>query len=109
MNVTEISGPELKARLDAGLPTLLIDVRQPEEFAAARIDGSTLIPIPEFTVRVPEINPEPGTLVVTICHHGVRSYKAAMYLMHVGLEPVASLAGGIDAWSLGVDSAVPRY
>lgn len=109
MSVTELTATQLKARLDAGEPTLLIDVRQPEEYAIARIEGSSLIPLGEFAVRTPEIDPEPGTLVVCICHHGVRSYKAAMYLLHVGVEPAASLAGGIDAWSALVDPAVPRY
>lgn len=109
MTVREVTPQALKSRLDAGEPTLLIDVRQPEEYALARIEGSTLVPIPEFAVRVSEIDPEPGTLVVTVCHHGVRSYKAAAYLMQCGVEDVASLAGGIDAWSLGVDPAVPRY
>ena len=48
-------------------------------------------------------------LVVTICHHGVRSLRAAGWLRSTGVQNVVSLAGGIDAWSREVDPKVPRY
>ena len=105
----EVTAPELAARLEAGEPTLLVDVRQPEEHALGVLPGSVLIPLGELAVRAGEIDPPAGTLVVTVCHHGVRSYKAAAYLMHVGVEGVASLAGGVEAWSLQVDPGLPRY
>jgi adenylyltransferase/sulfurtransferase len=52
--------------------------------------------------------PENG-IVVAYCHHGIRSLSAANFLEQQGVTPVFSLAGGIDAWSLQVDSKVPRY
>lgn len=107
--VREITARELSDRLAAGEATLIIDVRQPDEFALARLPGGVLVPLGELAVRASEIDPDPGTLVVTVCHHGVRSYKAAAYLAHVGVPDVASLAGGIDAWSVHVDPGVPRY
>ena len=107
--VRELTPSELAARLKAGEPTLLVDVRQPEEHAIGVIPGSVRMPLGELPVRAGEIDPPAGTLVVAICHHGVRSYKAAMYLKQVGVEDVASLAGGVEAWSLQVDAGLPRY
>ena len=107
--VRRISAAELKAMRDRGDPVTLIDVRQPEEYAIARIGGGVLIPMMELSVRLGEIQPDDGTTVVVYCHHGVRSLKAAYYLAQSGLDNVASLEGGIEAWSLLVDPAVPRY
>jgi rhodanese-related sulfurtransferase len=107
--IRRLTAIELKAMLDANEPVVLIDVRQPEEYAIARIDGATLMPMMEIPVRIGEIQPEPNTTVVLICHHGVRSLKAAYYLAQTGLENLASLEGGIEAWSTQVDSRVPRY
>ena len=107
--VRRLSANDLKAMRDRGDPLTLIDVRQPEEYALARIAGGTLIPMMELPVRLGEIQPDDGTPVVVYCHHGVRSLKAAYFLAQSGLEIVASLDGGIEAWSLLVDAGVPRY
>ena len=50
-----------------------------------------------------------GDPVVCYCHHGMRSLDVAVWLRGQGVENVRSLAGGIDRWSLEVDSQVPRY
>uniref|UniRef100_UPI00359FA028 rhodanese-like domain-containing protein n=1 Tax=Neisseria dentiae TaxID=194197 RepID=UPI00359FA028 len=52
--------------------------------------------------------PDEGPIVV-YCHHGVRSLHTAMYLADAGFDELYNLQGGIDAWSLQVDPAVPRY
>lgn len=90
-------------------PVFLLDVRQPWEHDAAALPDSTLVPLGELADRVQEISPPEGALVVTYCHHGVRSLNAAAVLEHAGFADVVSLAGGIDAWSLRVDATVPRY
>jgi adenylyltransferase/sulfurtransferase len=105
----QIHVQELKAKLDTGERVLLLDVREPQEHEYCRLPGSTLIPLGELPVRLNEIHPPEGTLVVVYCHHGVRSMNGAGYLEHAGVTPVASLAGGIDAWSALVDPSVPRY
>ena len=106
--VAQIHPTELKRMLDAGAPVLLLDVRQPEEHAICALPGSVLIPLGELPSRAQEV--EPGeALVVVYCHHGVRSLSGAAILGAAGLPNVASLAGGIDAWSQLVDPAVPRY
>ena len=107
--VRRISAVELNALRAGGGPLTLIDVRQPEEDAFARIEGGVLIPLMELPVRLGEIQPADGTPVVVYCHHGVRSLKAAYFLAQSGVENVASLDGGIEAWSLTVDPGVPRY
>src|SRR5688572_12682439 len=97
--VSQIHPTDLKAMLDAGAPVTLLDVRQPEEHAYCALPGSVLIPLGELHARAGEV--EPGdSLVVVYCHHGVRSLSGAAVLRAAGVPNVASLAGGIDLWSL---------
>ena len=106
----EIHPRDVKARLESGEPLRLIDVREPEEFVRARIDGSRLIPMRTVPARLPELEDLAGdaTLVV-LCHHGVRSAQVVGWLRRQGIEAAQSLQGGIERWSLEVDPAVPRY
>lgn len=106
---TTLSVEELARSLAAGEPVFLLDVRQPWEHETAALPHSTLIPLPEIPSRGHEISPPPGARLVAYCHHGVRSFQAALILESQGLGPVASLDGGIDAWSIRIDPAVPRY
>jgi molybdopterin/thiamine biosynthesis adenylyltransferase/rhodanese-related sulfurtransferase len=103
----EISVTEVKRRLDAGEPIAILDVRTPQEYAIARIEGAMLVPLDQLQARVGELDPE-ATLVVH-CHHGMRSARAVQFLRHQGFPRAINLAGGIEAWSLEVDPSVPRY
>jgi rhodanese-related sulfurtransferase len=105
----EITARELAARLASGAPTLLVDVRQPWEHALVAIADSTLVPLDELPARHRTLVPPPGALVVTYCHHGLRSLDAAMFLATQGWSDVVSLAGGIDAWAREIDPALSRY
>ncbi len=105
----EITVKQLKERLDANAPVYLIDVRQPWEHDAAALPNSLLLPLNQLLARAAEVVPPEGATVVVYCHHGIRSLSGAALLERLGLKDVVSLAGGIDAWSLTVDSAVPRY
>jgi rhodanese-related sulfurtransferase len=107
--VPRIHPVELKRMLDAGEPVHLVDCREPVEHETARLPGSQLIPLGELAYRHGEVDPPAGALVVVYCHHGVRSLSGAAMLLNAGHPNVASLAGGIDAWSVLVDPAVPRY
>jgi rhodanese-related sulfurtransferase len=107
--VRQILPHHVKARQDAGEPVFLLDVRQPEEHAIARLPGSTLIPLGELPRRVGEVEPPTGATVVVYCHHGHRSLSGAAILQQFGLENVYSLAGGIEAWAVHVDPSIPRY
>jgi len=103
----EISARELQDQLARGQVTL-IDVREPTEWEIAHIEGARLIPLNDLPARLAEL-PQDGAIVLH-CHHGVRSMKALVHLRdHAGFTRVKSLRGGIDAWSLEIDPAVPRY
>jgi rhodanese-related sulfurtransferase len=105
----QISVDELARAVAAAEPVFLIDVRQPWEHETAALPGDVLIPLQELDERWMEAQPPAGALIVTYCHHGVRSLGAAALLEARGLGQVASLAGGIDAWSQRIDPSVPRY
>ncbi|XXX71733.1 rhodanese-like domain-containing protein [Sorangium sp. So ce134] len=107
--VQQISVKELFQKLKAGEPVVLLDVRTPGEHEIAALPGSTLIPLNELTERADEVAAPEGALIVAYCHHGVRSLSAAAILEKLGHARVASLQGGIDAWSLHIDESVPRY
>ena len=105
----EISASELAARLRAGAPVLLVDVREDWERGICALPNDTHVPLHSLVARAGEIAPPKDVAVVIYCHAGVRSWMAAQYLEHVGLKDVLSLAGGIDAWSVEVDGKVARY
>jgi len=85
----------------------LIDVRTPEEYAIASIPGSVLVD-QNLAQEILQTWPK-DTAIVTMCHHGMRSLDAAAYLRGHGFDNTRSMSGGIDRWSLEIDSAVPRY
>jgi adenylyltransferase/sulfurtransferase len=106
----EITPKELAATLARGDGSVvLLDVRRPEEHAAAALPGSVLIPLHELPARARELDVPAGASLVAYCHHGIRSWSAALLLERLGFPDVASLAGGIDAWSVRIDPRVPRY
>lgn len=107
--VQQIHPQELSDKLAAGEAVYLLDVRQPAEHEFAALPNSVLIPLNDLPQRHGEVQPPDGALVVVYCHHGMRSMHGAAFLTQCGLTAVASLAGGIDAWSIQVDPNVPRY
>lgn len=105
--VPEINPAEARRRWQAAPnQVVLLDVRRPEELQLARVPGAVHIPMSELHVRLPALDPEKETLV--LCHHGVRSYKVAMYLKEQGFERALSVRGGIEAWA-DMDPSVGRY
>ncbi len=88
---------------------LLLDVREESEFSIAAIDGSFLLPMSQLRLRFAELEPHRDRLIIVHCHHGVRSMQVADALREQGFSNVQSMKGGIDEWSLDVDSSVPRY
>lgn len=104
--VPEISVQELKAKRDRKETFTLLDVREPNEYALARIEGSTLIPLGALPGRLGELDKR--AKLVVHCKSGGRSAKAVRLLREKGYDAV-NLEGGIDAWSKSIDSSVPRY
>lgn len=91
---------ELRARLAAGEPVFVLDVREPAEVAEQPFPGAHHIPLGELSDRTSEL-PLDGPIVV-VCHAGVRSAVAAAALTRAGW-PAESLAGGVEAWSKASD------
>ena len=98
---------EVKQRLDRGEAMTLLDVREPWEYDAARISGSTLIPMGDVPSRVQELDPDEN--IVVICHHGIRSANVAQWLRQQGFDKAQSMSGGIARWSALIDHSVPMY
>ncbi len=106
----EVQPSEVKRRLDAGEKLHLIDVREPHEFAQARIEGAELIPMRTVPAALQSLDARADEApLIAYCHHGVRSLNVVNWLREQGIEACQSMTGGIDAWSLMVDPAVPRY
>lgn len=106
--ISEITATELKNRIDAGDDIQLIDVRQPDENAFARIPGAKLIPLGEVIHRMGEIDPNRETVIH--CKMGGRSARAIDALVQAGFAgDLKNLRGGITAWSNEVDPRVPKY
>jgi len=102
----EITARETAELLKGG-KIKLVDVRTPEEFAIASVPGSVLVD-QSLAQEIMQSWPK-DTAIVTMCHHGMRSLDAAAYLRGHGFTNAKSMSGGIDAWSLQIDSSIPRY
>ncbi len=106
--IEEISATDLNAQMNDGNDIQLIDVRQPDEYAFARIEGSKLIPLGEIISRMSEIDPDRETVIH--CKMGGRSARAIEALQRSGFKGILkNLKGGITAWSNEVDPRVPKY
>lgn len=106
----EITPRDAKKALAAGpASAVLIDVRTPGEHETARIPGAILVPMNELQSRLADLRRHEDALVITHCHHGRRSLRAAEFLRSQGMPRVLSMAGGIELWSTDIDPAVPRY
>ncbi len=105
--IPEITPVELKKKMDANEPFVLIDVREPHEYQICRIPGSKLIPLGEVPKRMNEL--DSADEIVVHCKSGMRSAKAVDLLMKSGFLKIHNLKGGILAWSDQVDPAVPKY
>ncbi len=104
----EITVTELKKQLDSGADIQLIDVREPDEYAFASIDGARLIPLGEIIKRMDELDQTRETVIH--CKMGGRSARAIEAMQRSGYSgSLKNLVGGITAWSNEVDSSVPKY
>ena len=95
---------EKRAKGEAQLE--LFDVRPQGERDLATIEGAKML-TPEAETALAGV--DRGTMLVFHCHHGMRSRSAAEHFLREGFRNVWNVEGGIDAWSLKVDSKVPRY
>jgi rhodanese-related sulfurtransferase len=98
---------ELAERLAQPDPPLLVDVREPGEWQFCHLAGALHLPMNQLTQRLEELDRDRE--IVVYCHHGIRSKFAVDFLAEQGFQRVRNLVGGIDAWSVEVDPAIPRY
>jgi adenylyltransferase/sulfurtransferase len=91
-----ITTTELRTLLKGDYQGLLIDVREPDEHASARIAGSRLIPLKSLADQLGSLPRDREILVH--CKSGMRSAKAVRLLLDRGFTRVKNVAGGIDAW-----------
>ena len=110
MNPLEVTPLEIKQRLASGELLRLIDVREPAEFAIAKIQGAQLIPMGSVPAELQRLEAAAdSSALIVFCHHGMRSLQVVNWLRQNGVDNCQSMAGGIELWSTSVDSAVPRY
>jgi rhodanese-related sulfurtransferase len=105
----EIDAHAVAALRTTAEPFLLLDCREPDEYAIARIEGAVLIPMQTIPERLTELEPHRTSRIVVHCHHGVRSLRVARFLRERGFTIAQSMAGGIEAWAVEIDPAMPRY
>lgn len=107
-NPDEVDVKDMKKALDdPKLGIRVIDVREPDEYQIAKIQGVPLFPLSLLPQRFTEL--DPNQQIYVHCKSGVRSMKALRFLREQGFKYVKSVKGGILAWSDQVDPSVPRY
>ncbi len=105
--VAEITPRELAEQMRVGADVDLIDVREPGEWAIARLPKARLIPLGELAGSMAKL--DSAREIVVMCRSGQRSAAAAQQLQAAGFRKVKNLAGGILRWSDDVDPSVPKY
>lgn len=100
--IREISVDELRQRGAAA--GLLIDTREPAEWAAGHIPGAALLPRGILEGKIEDLASDADQPIVLYCASGGRSALAAESLQRMGYRNVLSLAGGFKAWQ---DAGLP--
>ena len=106
-SIQEISVHDLARRIERGDDPLLIDVREPFEWAIGHLGPARLVPLADFPETIPSLPRDQD--IVIYCKGGARSAQAAALLALEGFSRVWNLTGGITAWSAEVDPSIPRY
>lgn len=94
-------GRLLATEAASGRALLLIDVREPHEFAAGHLQEAISMPLGELARRLGSI--PRGPTPVFICRSGVRSLRACALAAQAGIAAPAHLEGGLLAWAAEVD------
>jgi len=106
--VPEVEPAELRARLAAGEPLLLLDVREPFEAELEHIEGAQLVPLGQLSASLAELADWRERPVVVHCKSGGRSRRACELLRAQGFAHVQNLRGGIDAWTAATEAEARR-
>src|SRR5262245_40109371 len=107
-NPDEVTVQEMKKALeDPKLGIKVIDVREPDEYEIARVEGVPLVPLSTLPQKFTDLDPNQSYYIH--CKAGVRSLKALNFLREQGFKYLKSVKGGISAWSDEIDHNVPKY
>ena len=107
MMCAEISVSKFLELKNSSQKILLLDVREEWEYNIAHIPNSLLLTESNFETMLTKA--KEASHVIVLCHHGMRSMNATLYLREHGIHHAKSLAGGIDAYSLEADKTLQRY
>jgi adenylyltransferase/sulfurtransferase len=104
----EVTVQEMKKALDnPKLGIKVIDVREPDEYQIARIEGVPLVPLSTLPQKFTALDPNQQYYIS--CKSGIRSLKALKFLREQGFKYLKSVKGGISAWADEIDHSVPKY
>lgn len=110
--VEEVSVQDLAVQLQAENDALqLVDVREPQELAIAKLPGFMNLPLSENQQWAGDIQTrlDPTKETWVLCHHGMRSANMCQWLESQGYSNVKNISGGIHAYSIQVDPTIPQY
>lgn len=96
--ITEVDPAAMSASMQAG-GVVVVDVREPDEFAQGHVEGAVNIPRGVAEMGVPRLAPDPATRIIFYCAGGGRSALVADNLRQMGYANVSSLAGGFQTWA----------
>lgn len=107
-NASEVSVQEMKRALDdPSCGVVVVDVREPAEWAVACLPGTRQIPLSVLAERAGELDPNGAYLLV--CRIGTRSSRAVEMLKARGFKSVKNVRGGLAAWAAEVDPTFPLW
>ena len=107
-NPDEVTVHDMKKALaDPKLGIKVIDVREPDEYQIAHIDGVPLFPLSTLPQKFTGLDPNQAYYIH--CKSGIRSLKALKFLREQGFKHLKSVKGGISAWSDEIDHNVAKY
>ena len=96
MSYKEVDPDEARQMMESNSDLFLLDVREQHEYDRAHIDGVKLIPLGELPTRYQELPKEQS--ILCICAGGVRSEKAARFLLSQDFHDVTNMAEGMRGW-----------
>jgi adenylyltransferase/sulfurtransferase len=107
-NPDEVSVQDMKRAMDnPNMGIKIIDVREPDEYQIAHVNGIPLFPLSTLQQRFTELDPNQQYYIH--CKSGVRSLRALQFLREQGFKYVKSVKGGISAWADEIDHSIPKY
>ena len=107
MRSNEVSVEDLKAMRDRGESFVLVDVREPREWAISDLPGSVKIPLGTLPQSLDKLSQEDE--IVVYCRTGGRSGNAVQFLQRMGFPKAKNLVGGINLWAERIDPTLAKY